>query len=231
MIGYGYTDPRGPENYSGKAQGEFLINFIDALDVGAVFLAGHSHGGFLVQYAAHERPDLVSKLIIIDSLNGSTPIPSIPEGWSYIYGPKGHLYEKPTLESTRQNLEYYYAHRDLVTDARVKKAYDTILRNYEYANNRAKAVSYSVEAANKNLSYKGKHISEWASELKMPVLITWSENGGNRIEWALNLFKKIPGCELHVFPWAGHSLQIDQKDRWAHVVIDWLKSDPPNPPN
>ena len=58
IVGFGYTAPRGAQDYSGKAQGDHLVRFIEALDVGPVYLNGNSHGGYLVQYAALERPDL-----------------------------------------------------------------------------------------------------------------------------------------------------------------------------
>jgi len=229
IVGFGYTDPRGPEDYSGQAQGDFLVRFIEALDVGPVFLAGNSHGGFLVQYAAHERPDLVRRLIIINSLNGTHPIPPLPEGRRYIYAPGGHQYRKPTMEGIRKGQERFYAHKDLVTDERVKRSYEITLRNYEYADKKGMAVSYSVAASNRNLSYKGKHISEWAGELKMPVLLTWSEPG-SKIEWGLSHFFKVPGCEMHLFPWSGHHVQTDQRDRWVQVVTNWLKNETARPP-
>jgi 2-hydroxy-6-oxo-6-(2'-aminophenyl)hexa-2,4-dienoate hydrolase len=67
VIGFGFTEARGPEDYSGRAQGDFLVKFIEELDVGPVFLAGNSHGGFLSQYVAHGRPELVRRLIIINN--------------------------------------------------------------------------------------------------------------------------------------------------------------------
>jgi pimeloyl-ACP methyl ester carboxylesterase len=229
VIGFGYTDPRGPEDFSGKAQGDFLVKFIETLDLGPVFLAGNSHGGFLSQYVAHERPELVKKLVIINSLNGTHPIPPLPEGNRYIYGISGHQSKKPTKERIRNRLERFYAHKDNVTEERVNKSYEITLSNYEFAAQRGSTVSNTVENSNKNLSYKGKHISEWASYLKIPVLLTWSEPG-SKIEWGLGHFFKIPGCEMHLFPWSGHHVQTDQRDRWVQVVTNWLRNEPARPP-
>jgi pimeloyl-ACP methyl ester carboxylesterase len=229
VIGFGFTEARGPEDYSGRAQGDFLVKFIEELDVGPVFLAGNSHGGFLSQYVAHERPELVRRLIIINSLNGTHPIPPPPEGNLYIYGSGGHQSLKPTKEGIRKRLEQFYDHKDLVTDERVNKSYEITLRNYEYAGKRGKTVSSTVDNSNKNLSYMGKHISEWAPDLKMPVLLTWSEPG-SKIEWGLDHFFKVPGCEMHLFPWSGHHVQTDQRDRWVQVVTNWLLNEPARPP-
>ena len=228
IIGFGYTDPRGPQDYSGKAQGDFLVRLLETLDLGPVILAGNSHGGFLVQYVAHERPKLVKRLIIINSLNGTFPIPPLPEGRIYIHASGGHQPRKPDKKSIKRNMKTFYAHIDLVTDRRIDLSYDTTLRNYKYAAERGRNVSSSVEVLNENLSYKGRHISEWASQLKMPVLLTWSEPG-SKIEWGITHFFKIPGAEMHLFSWSGHHVQIDQSARWVQVVTNWLKNEPARP--
>ena len=229
VIGFGRTAPRGARDYSGEAQGDFLIGFIEALDVGPVFLSGNSHGGFLAQYIAHKRPDLVRRLVITNSLNGTVPIPSLPEGRSYIYAPGGHQYQAMTKDEVRTTLESYYQHRELVTETRVELVADNYQRNWEYAHARGTAVSSSVDALNRNLSYEGKHISEWAKELQMPVLLMWSEPG-SKIEWGLSQFFAVPGAEMHLLPWSGHHLFTDQSERWAQVVTDWLTNEPARRP-
>ena len=84
VIGFGLTPGRGPQDYHGYAQGDFLIKFLETMKLENISLGGHSHGGFLVSYIAHERPKLVKNLIMINSLNGTTPIPPEPEGLQYI---------------------------------------------------------------------------------------------------------------------------------------------------
>jgi len=234
VIGYGYTTPRSIQDGNGQAEGNFLVKFLEKLDVGPVYLGGNSHGGFLSQYVAHERPDLVKRLIIINSLNGTSPYPPLPEGKNYIYGPGGHQARKPDLESmltsAKEGKRRFFAHQDLVTEERVKRSYEIILRNYKFADERGRANSSTTEDAVRDLSYKGKHISEWASDLKMPVLLTWSEPG-SKIEWGVSHFFKINGCEMHLFPWSGHHVQTDQRDRWTQVVTNWLQNETARPLN
>jgi pimeloyl-ACP methyl ester carboxylesterase len=229
IIGSGYTDPRGPEDYPGHAQGDFLIKFIEAIDVGPVYLAGQSHGGFLSQWVAHNRPDLVKRLVISNSLNGTHPIPPLPEGQRYIKGPGGHQYPPPSVSQIKQSLERYFD-PDEITDDLVKKYHENAIKTHAYSTKRGQAVSYSPEVSNRNLSYKGKHISEWGSELKMPVMLLWSEPG-SKIEWGLEHFFKVPGCEMHLFPWSGHGLHRDQVERWVQVVTNWIHNELARPPN
>ncbi len=227
VVGWGYTAPRGPEDYSGQAQGEFLIRFIDALGVGPVFLTGNSHGGFLTQYIAHERPDLVKKLVLTNSLSGT----SGERRFRWSDAPRRSPLQSQTEEQTRSMLERYYQHKDLVTDERVKLVHDIYQRNYEYFAKKGRGVSRSTGGDyNKNLYYKGKHISEWGGDLKIPVLLVWSEPG-SRVEWGLSHFFRVPGAEMHILPWSGHHLFTDQSARWVQVVTDWLTNEPARPPN
>ena len=142
VVGFGYTEPQGPQHYPGHAQGDFIIKFIEALDEGPVYLAGNSHGGFLSQWVAHNRPDLVKRLIIINSLNGTAPL----FHKRYIYGPGGHQAKKPTLEGIKQRKLRLYARKDLSTEEkillekRIKSSYEIRLRNYEFADKRGRAV-------------------------------------------------------------------------------------------
>jgi pimeloyl-ACP methyl ester carboxylesterase len=224
MVGYGYTKPRGPQDYTGQAQGEFLIHFMDALRLGPVFLTGSSHGGFLTQYVAHERPNMVKKLIITNSLNGtSANRPPMSEA-------EKQPLPSQTKEQIRNMLERYYKHKDLVTEERVRLVHDVYQRNYKYSTLRSQTVFPSVERYNQNLSYKGKHISEWGGQLKMPLLLVWSEPG-SRIEWGLEHLARVPGSEMHILPWSGHHLFTDQSARWVQIVTDWLLNAPARPPN
>jgi pimeloyl-ACP methyl ester carboxylesterase len=229
IIGAGMTLGRGPEDYSGQAQGEFLIKFIEKIDLGPVYLSGQSHGGYLSQYIAHRRPDLVRRLIISNSLNGTHPIPPLPEGKIYVYGLKGHQYKKPTLQDIRRFLERYYEPED-ITDEMIKTKHKYLVKAREFADKRGKTVSFNPDASNINLSYRGKHISKWASELKIPVMLLWSEPG-SKIDWALSHFFKVPGCEAHFFPWSGHGLHRDQVERWVQVATNWIMNPTAQPPN
>ena len=225
VIGFGLTPGRGPQDYTGKSQGDFLIKLLEALQLKDISLGGHSHGGFLVSYIAHERPKLVKNLIMINSLNGTTPIPPEPEGLKYIYGPKGHPNPIPTIENTRNNLLEGTFNKHLVTDKKVKRTYEILKLNHEYARERKIATSSTIEQTNKNLSYNGKHISESCHKFNMPILMTWSrENKGADLNDAVRYFERLKDAELHILVDAKHSIQRDQSKRWSEVVIEFLKA-------
>jgi len=196
------------------------------MDFNEIYLGGHSHGGFLVQYVAHERPNLVKSLTIINSLNGTKPIPPLPEGESYTYGAKGHFYpDPPTLETTKEFMNKFYIQKKFVTNERIKRGFELSIMNHEFARARMSKTNSTVESSNKNLEYKDQHISEHAHKLKIPILLTWSkENKGSDTYDAVEYFSKLKEAELHVFRDAGHHVMVEQSERWAGIVKDFIEN-------
>ena len=231
VVGFGFTPGRGPQDYSAKSHGDHLVGLIETLDLNNFHIGGNSHGGWLCQYVAHERPNLINCLIIINSLNGTYGIPPEPEGLKYVYGPQGHSHPIPSLETVKSSLSKLYYNQELVTDSRIKMVYDVAQRNHEFARERVKALHMTVDSTNEDLSYKGKHISEYAHEFKMPVILPWGRDdtsmrpeGGYYCEYGWKFYSKLQDAEMHVFPRAKHHVMADQSKRWSEVVTSFLKS-------
>lgn len=220
-VGFGYTLGRGPQDYTAEAQGNFLIRILETLGK-KTHLTGNSHGGWLIQYIAHVRPDLVKKLVIINSLNGSPILPNVPTGVKPYSGPP----PLPTFGSIKEHMgdEVYY-HKELLTEERIEKILEVSLKNYEFARARSMALYERSQKGYKNLDFRGKHISEYADQLKMPVLLTWGRDDPSpRLEYGLALYSRIPGAEMHILPNAKHHVMADQSERWSSVVTNFLKS-------
>jgi len=224
-VGFGLTPGRAPQDYSANAQGAFVVKMLRAIGVRKAAVGGNSHGGWLCQYVAHEAPDMVTHLVVINSLNGTYPIPPAPLGYRYIYGTQGHPHEDPTEEKQRAALLKFYFNKSIVTAERVRRYMEIGRLNVEFARARAIATSSTIEDANRNLEYKGKHISEWAGDLKVPVLMTWSrENRGASPADAMPFFNRLKDAEMHVFVDAGHHVQSEHPERWSQVVADFLRN-------
>jgi pimeloyl-ACP methyl ester carboxylesterase len=71
-LGHGQTDPpRNVEDLANvRVRADHVISFIETLKLAPINLAGQSQGGWIVTYITLTRPDLVKKLVLIDS--GST---------------------------------------------------------------------------------------------------------------------------------------------------------------
>jgi len=216
-VGFGLTEGRGFEDWRAASQGDFLIRFLQTLRT-PVHLAGNSHGGWLVQYIAHEAPKLVRRVVIINSLNGTS---LIPLDYRLPLEPE----RCPSEEDVRQELLAFYFDRRLATPARVKRTHEYTVRNHEFARARRAAIGSTPAEWNQNLMYRGEHISEHACELKMPVLLTWSrENRGASPTDALAFYGRLSDGEMHVFANAGHHVMTEHPERWSSVVTEFLLS-------
>ena len=67
MVGYGRSEAHEGYVYSQANRNQQLVNFIEALDLGAVNLVGNSMGGATSLGAAMLRPDLVKNMVLMGS--------------------------------------------------------------------------------------------------------------------------------------------------------------------
>jgi pimeloyl-ACP methyl ester carboxylesterase len=70
----GWREGEAPEGISTvKDYARLMVDFLDALDIGQVVVAGHSIGGWVALYLATEHPERVSKLILVDVMGLDVP--------------------------------------------------------------------------------------------------------------------------------------------------------------
>ncbi len=226
QIGFGYT-PIPHRDYSLSARGDHLISFIQSLGLGGVNVVGNSHGGWLATYISVKRPDLVKKLVIVNSGSTASPLsigsPGIREEFPTMFSKDAYT-RPPTIESVRNSLLKSTFRKELVTDELVKEAYQIAARNHEVHRAREEVTESSIEARNANVSIDGKHISEFVSQLKMPVFLVWGKHdeGVARLANGLKLYERIPGAEMHIFDNAKHMPMVDSPHRFVTVVSDFL---------
>jgi 2-hydroxy-6-oxo-6-(2'-carboxyphenyl)-hexa-2,4-dienoate hydrolase len=110
-LGQGYTDnPKRIEDYTMKAVGEHVRDFIKVLRLGRVHIVGHSRGGYVACRATLDYPDVIKTCVIVDSgtlAPGTTPMHEIMAD-----APKPNL----TEESQRWVLRRYSFGDEHITD-------------------------------------------------------------------------------------------------------------------
>ncbi|MEX2356360.1 MAG: alpha/beta hydrolase [Thermaerobacterales bacterium] len=218
VAGFGRTPGRDPDHLQAPGQGDFLVKFMRALDLKA-HVGGNSHGGWLCQYLAHEVPERVKSLIIINSLNGTAPVHNYKGHWR-AEGEDAH----PGKDAIRESLRQFYIKKDLVTEERVNRTMEIGQIAFDFARKRLEA----DRGVSDKLHYRGKHIAEWAPELEMPILMTWSkENRGSAPEEALPYLYSLgkDQAEMHIFLNAGHHVQTEHPERWSEIVTNFVLSE------
>ena len=67
LMGMGASDRRSDYGFVPEFAGD-LAPFVEALEMGPMTLVGHSFGGACAIHFAHQRPDLVSRLVLVDTM-------------------------------------------------------------------------------------------------------------------------------------------------------------------
>jgi pimeloyl-ACP methyl ester carboxylesterase len=193
--GVGRSQGNTPDNV--EAMAKDAIAFISALRFTQVDLIGFSLGGFIAQVIAHDRPDLVRRMI----LAGTGPA-----------GGKGTSDLGTVLQDAFQNAAAQKKHpKHFLFFSQTKTsqaAADAFLQRLQARNNDRDpaASSETTQAQSAAIVQWGK--SDGAKKLSAishPVLVA---NGDNDIMVptinSVALFHALPNAELSIFPDAGH---------------------------
>ena len=71
----------------------------------------------------------------------------------------------------------------------------------------------------------GVHPTQLVKNIKKKPLIIWARNSKKGVEPGVELFKKIPDAQFHMFDKAGHFLWLDQWKDFNRLVIWFLTKD------
>lgn len=240
--GFGFTDLPSEKFFEPRVRADFLAAFIEARDAAPATLVGNSEGLFGTIYLALTRPELVEKVIVV---NSRTPRPGEPSGDLHV--------SEPTLDATRERLEGFRDHHLVdpenhplfagpITDEKVERFHAVESRNWEYNNAR-----HEMYDSDRSVSfYDGQLIDYWAPELEVPGLLTFSttpeifprihyeENEElaaeieayyadmEQLDDPLAMFHEMQDAEMHLWQDALHHVMTDQRDRWVEVVASFV---------
>jgi pimeloyl-ACP methyl ester carboxylesterase len=220
-LGQGHTDNPGQDSqYTFDAVVEHAIGFLDLLGVRQAHLVGHSRGGLLACLIAHERPDLVRSLSIVDSASTAdydTADDSAPyRQLGLLRGMDPDV--EPSLETVAieplgqsgnpRNVSPDFLLR-LLEIARLPKTAAALRKMAELAD---RFWTPSVDAARRRNYDELK-----ARSLAAPVAVFWGNNDRTAsLQNGLRLYSLIAECtaqaEMHVLNRAGHCSFRDQPE-------------------
>ncbi len=202
LLGYGRSDKPADFSYSVRDEAAVVVGFMDALGLKQVELGGWSMGGWIVEIAAVEHPERVSRLMLFDAAG---------------------LYEKPDWNtdlftpSTAAQLDELDAllmpHPPPVP-AFVARDVVRIAAKDGWVVKRAMAAMLTAQDVTDNL----------LPQLKMPVLIAWGDlDRITPLDLAEKMHRLIPQSQLDVFAGCGHLAPLQCTNAMGPKVVSFAQ--------
>lgn len=214
LAGYGYSNWPDDHDFSLSAQADYLYEFMNKLQLGAVILVGHDIGGGITQIITSRHPDRVARMVLIDSVIGAnwpvwemrllrTPVIgaagfALMDGliWQYMLH-KGFYNDRLLDESTVSR----YTHWWLGAEGR-----NRLIRN-------ARALD------NRDLT----NLQPPVAQLTTPTLILWgAQDRFLDRQPAQALCTAMSNCQFALIEQAGHFLLDEQPGSVSARIIDFL---------
>jgi pimeloyl-ACP methyl ester carboxylesterase len=207
--GSGYADKPDRE-YSLALYEDVSTGLLDALGIDRAFLAGGSLGGNLVLRLGHRYPVRFPKLAPWAPGSAWRPQPRLgramralrgyPLFWPIVWIQSRYWYgtEWPGREAALADTFAYY--REVIGPGFVRMYFEMAADQVE------------------------RTLFDLAPAIRQPVWLGWGDqdNGANMGAGVAKLAKRLPHCELRVFPGARHSLAAEIPDALAGAVDAFL---------
>lgn len=214
--------PGHPSGYTVGRYSEQLDGFLTALDLNAVFLLGHSHGGFVVQDYALAHPGRLAGLILYDT--SAITGPEFMQAADAAVRKAAAAYSDPTQAA--QVLQAWQAVPGISDDASYTSAMRGLLPAY-FADPGNRAIptlrgqlSFSLVVGD-NTPFD---VRASLASLSVPALvIVGAEDFICGPRWADALQQAIPGAERADFHGSGHLVHLERPEEFAATVGSFVK--------
>ena len=218
LPGFGLTGPHPAGTYGIGAYTRFVIDLMDRLGVQRAVLVGNSLGGHVAWKTAHDHPDRVSRLILIDAAGYAIEPESVPLGFRLARSPvlapvASHLLTRGTVAASLRNV---YGNPALVTPELVERYHAITLRA---GNRRAVAERFRQ-------MQPGEHAPQIRA-IAQPTLILWG--GKDRLiplQAGQRFSTDIRNSRLVVFDDLGHVPQEEDPARTVRAAMAFLRAVP-----
>ena len=213
LPGAGLSEQFRDDDYRIEHYARFMADFLNQLDIKHAILVGSSLGGSIAWETAVARPDLVYRLVLIDSTGYPSEGDSPPIVFQMAKIPVFRwLIEHVTPRSfVRKNLLEAFGDRSKLTSDLVDRYYELFLRA---GNRRAFILQFEQEPDND---------SDRIRTIAIPTLVLW---GGLDhvvpVSDAERFHHDIVNSQLVVFSQLGHVPQEEGPDETAKATEDFL---------
>ncbi len=208
LVGHGKSDKPGWFDYSLPNQALLLRRFCEELDLEKIDLGGCSMGGALAMQFALTYPDIVDRLILIDSAGIDDDVRSSAR---YLDIPiLGYVFTLIATVRFRRSTRYR-----MTLDEEHDSEYDDYLGELGSLS--------SLFAGMRNLRANRTFRIDGIERITQKTLIVWGENDELfSLDTARMMAKSIPNSRLILLPDAGHLPNEEKPADFNQVVVDFL---------
>ena len=215
-LGYGASErPDGPV-YSTDQQARVLTGVMDALNVRAAHLVGHSYGGRLAMLVAITAPERVLTLTGIDPEAFALGRPSVAVllrlpivGFSLAFYFTAPFLIRQFMKTVAKTLDWF-------TPA-IERGYQAPL----FVRGTAMAQVWQARSLKDGPIAIPKHLNR----IIQPTLLIWgSDDGVFPASDGEKLLQVLPNARLHIIKDAGHVPNEEKPDELNQVLLDFLQS-------
>lgn len=215
MLGYGDSDKPATADLSLPAQARYVAEFMMKVGLTHANVAGHDIGGGVAQLLALERPELVKRLILVDTVAyDSWPVPEIDRlkdpAWDQI------IQTLDLRKGFRKAFLRGIFHQDRVTDALVSE----YVRPFDGSEGKRAYLRCARALNNRDILIRAAEIEQ----LTLPVLILWGEADVYQdVKVGQRLADGLPAARLVVVREAGHFLPEDQPQEISRLLRAFIE--------
>lgn len=214
MVGFGYTDRPEGIVYGMDVWVKQTIDLFDALGIEKADLVGNSFGGALALAVAVTHPDRVRRLVLMGSMGVTFPISyGLDRVWGYT----------PSITNMQELMGLFAYNRSLVPPELAEGRYEgSIQPGFQ------ESFSAMFPAPRQNSVEAMAKYEIYLREVRHHTLIVHGrEDRVIPLETSMKLIQLLENAQLHVFGKCGHWTQIERAEEFAHLVLNFLRIDPP----
>lgn len=213
MVGYGYSDRRDRFDRSIEFQANVVERFLAELNIEAAHFVAHDIGGGVAMILADRSPDLVSSMV----LSNSVAYDSWPVDEMLALGHPRNAKMKP--EEMKQLLdksfEFGLSRRERLTD----EFRTGIMAPYLEPEG---IVSMVRNAASLNTNHTTP-LTNRLSQLTQPTLMVWGvDDRWQPVSTAHRLVEDLPNAKLHAIENCSHWVPQDASEEFTNAVVEFL---------
>lgn len=209
IAGFGYTERKADQVYNLDFWVRHLTEWMDAVGVKKAKFVGNSFGGALTLALTARHPERVERFVLMGAAGVNFEMtPGLDAVWGY----------EPSVENMRELVKSFAYDTSFITEDLVKSRYEASVRP-GYHESYAKIFAAPRESMIKAMVTPEADVRR----ITQPALVIHGRD--DRIVPLSNSYKLhslIQNSDLHVFGHCGHWTQIERKDQFVKLVMDFF---------